>query len=92
MYLYFAETKNLLEAEMKNSEIMNVWLQALYIRLCFSCYMDLHRKECSMKWKEKIQFIETTKKSPIHKYSLSDNNKLKGKRKIFKGFFVLIHQ
>lgn len=89
MRMYFDRVKEILEDYPQQMDNLNIWLQSFYIRCCYSCYIDLHRKECIWTLKQKIQFITSTKKSPIKKYCLSDNKQLSGKRKIFNSIFVL---
>lgn len=59
-----------------------ILMQMDYIRICFSCFMDLFLQDCTLQRKQKLDFVEKLmKKTPFH-FSFSKMKFLSWKEKI----------
>lgn len=64
------------------SEQINAEIHYDYARMCFACFMDMFRNECSLTLKEKINYIGELKKHNKYTYSKRDCKYLTIEKKI----------
>ena len=63
-------------------EQCEILMQMDYIRICFSCFMDLFLQDCAMQKGEKLEFVEKVMKKTSFHFSFSKMKFLSWKEKI----------
>lgn len=72
----------------KNEEEVNLRIQMDYVRMCFSCFMDLFLKDCSMMKGEKKQYIKSILEEKRIEQSSVNRKKLSWKERIVYNIFI----
>lgn len=90
--------QQLLEAHLKKSKCMQKYstnqedvearIQMDYIRMCFSCFMDLFLKDCNLRTKEKKQYIRSILENKIIEKNSGNIKKLSWKERIIYAVFM----